>query len=301
MKSHHLLTISDVCIAVSWDEFFAIQELDSSKSSDFTLAPAIVDQDIGATISMSSMDSPPLPKHKIIDNGKFWRLYTDGKDFLDCRFYADHPETPVWWASIDQQFRNINIGVNIQASHPAADGNIVVGRPEQFATDMNLWIPILLNHEALVFHAAGGIFQQMGIVLPGSSGTGKSTLTNQLIKGGHHMLSDERMIVKKATGGWYAHGTPWPGEAGIIEDGSAPLAAMIFLKQAETNHLRRLSAGEGIKRLLSVCSIPWHLPYFSDKALAISADLVAETPMYELACTPDHHPVEEIERLADSF
>ena len=82
---------------------------------------------------------------------------------------------------------------------------------------------------------------------------------------------------------------------------SEAVGFILFLKQAETNQLQKLSTGESLKRLLSVCSIPWHLPSFADKALALATRLVADIPMYELACTPDHHPVEAIEELAASF
>lgn len=253
------------------------------------------------SVYVSSLKTPPIGDKKIISaENNLWQLYSLGNGFLDCRFTAKNPYTHYWWACIDHYYRKIDIGVNLHALRASAHDKHKI-QAYAFATDRKLIIPAILNHGVLSLHSAGGEVKNKGIVIAGTSGTGKSTLASLLKKNGHHMFSDEAITVRSLNNVWFAHGTPWPSSAGIVSNESAPLGTILFLRQAKTTSFQRLSKRDCIKRILQFSSIPWHLPHLADVALSICEQLVSEVPMYEMNCSLDDQPIEAIERLAESL
>uniref|UniRef100_UPI0040565994 hypothetical protein n=1 Tax=Candidatus Electronema sp. TaxID=2698783 RepID=UPI0040565994 len=159
-----------------------------------------------------------------------------------------------------------------------------------------------ISHNGLIFHAAGGSVQGKGIIFAAPSGTGKSTLSLLLEQSPNNRLfSDEQIIVRLMEDGWRIWGTPWHSIANIARNENAPLSAIVFLRQAETSQITKLSPSAGLRRLLQVVSIPWYSKEWTNKGLAVCESLIQAVPMFELAFRPDQTATEAVERLAASL
>lgn len=81
--------------------------------------------------------------------------------------------------------------------------------------------------------------------------------------------------------GWRVHGTPWPGDAGIARNRSAPLSALVFLAQADHNAIVPIAPADALRRLLIVASVPWYDAEYLPPTLDTADRLLAEVPCYE--------------------
>lgn len=85
-----------------------------------------------------------------------------------------------------------------------------------------------------------------------------------------------------------AFGSPWSGKTPCYRNLSYPIRAIVRLSQAPHNSIRRLRPIEAIGALLPSC--PPSFAYdqtLNDALCRIISDVVAEVPVYHLACLPD--------------
>ncbi|MDC3378822.1 hypothetical protein OAX78_00885 [Planctomycetota bacterium] len=142
-------------------------------------------------------------------------------------------------------------------------------------------------HGGFLVHAVGLDLDGVGLLLPGSSGRGKSTLAELLPEAA--AISDERVAVAAvADSGFAIHGTPWRGTAKRIRAACAPLRAVVFLGPHEQPaSLRPLPRAEAFRRLVFHAFPPWWdrpgLERVIDQALAV----VSAVPTYEMRFVPD--------------
>lgn len=170
------------------------------------------------------------------------------------------------------------------------------------AADAFLLQHTFINHQGLILHAAAGSVQGKGMIFSGPSGAGKSTLSLLLEQSPtNRLFSDERVVARSMEDGWRVWGTPWHGTGNIARNENAPLSAIVFLRQAETSQITKLSSSAGLRRLLQVVSIPWYSKEWTNKGLAVCESLIQAVPMFELAFRPDQTATEAVERLAASL
>ena len=174
--------------------------------------------------------------------------------------------------------------------------------PWKAAIDAVLFQHIFINHSGLIIHAGGGTVQGKGMVFAGTSGAGKSTLSALLNSSSkNQFFSDERLVVRFSDHKWNVWGTPWQGTGNIARNETAPLAALVFLRQHETTKITRLTPSQGLHRLLQVVSIPWYSEEWTNKGLAVCEPLVQDIPMFELAFRADETAVQAVEELASGL
>jgi len=145
---------------------------------------------------------------------------------------------------------------------------------------------ILSMQGGLVVHAAGMIWGGKGILLPGRSGTGKSTFMRNLQKApGGCGLSDDRIVVRR-TGPRRVMiaGTPWLGDAGVCLNKAASLDRIVFLVQARRQKVRRVSPRECLGRLIETLSVPWYDKLAVMHSLPLCEFIVSRVPALELQC-----------------
>lgn len=108
------------------------------------------------------------------------------------------------------------------------------------------------NSESFVFHATSLVLGSYGILLCGSSGSGKSSLALTLIERAHQagrvgtLISDDQTIISREDGKLIAS-TP-PAIAGAIEIRGAGLFEVPYQPQAEINMLVELVAADKAPR-----------------------------------------------------
>lgn len=151
-----------------------------------------------------------------------------------------------------------------------------------------LMVHHLARGKGVIVHGCGIGPGERGILFIGESGAGKSTLANLWRdQRGIDALSDDRIIVRPAGGGFRMHGTPWHGEGRFASPRSARLERVFFLRHGGENAIRPLRGIEAVSRLLP-CSFPPHWDAAGmDFTLGFFGDLAARVPCAELAFRPD--------------
>jgi hypothetical protein len=205
-----------------------------------------------------------------------------------------------------------------------------------FATDQ-IWIgPLLADRNAVLVHSAAAIVNGKGLVFVGHSEAGKST-TMELLKAANsegkisaEILCDDRNVLRNwpssviaskakqslksdfkidslqevpaiSTGGqWLVHGTWSHGTTADVSPSSAPLCAILFLKQDRKNKIEPLTDRKKIWRnLLATLIRPMVTAEWWQKELDILERIVHEIPCYTMHFDKSGEIVEEIIRLKE--
>jgi len=138
---------------------------------------------------------------------------------------ANGPDArPLWIADIAPSFESVEVTCG-DAWAEARDEAGRISCPLQYPLDQVLLMYALSRCRGILVHAAGASADGKGLLFPGISGAGKSTISALLRAGdGVHLLSDDRIVVRgNGSGGFDLGGTPWPGDAGVAENDSVPL------------------------------------------------------------------------------
>jgi len=146
--------------------------------------------------------------------------------------------------------------------------------------DQAILINRLLQAGVLIVHGSAIVLEGRGYVFFGPSGAGKTTISRWWKEAGAQLLNDDRVaIFRDTTGVWQVAGTPWHGEEPIVCPASAPLHAVVRLRQANENLIRALDPVTALAEL-TACSL---VPFFSrtsiDQAMALLESLADHVPL----------------------
>ena len=146
-----------------------------------------------------------------------------------------------------------------------------------------LQLPML---DRMLLHAAVLEADGCGYAFLGRSGTGKSTHTGLWLEHieGSRIINGDKPVLHFAKDEVYAFGTPWMGKEGRGCKAKTPLKALVFLEQAKTNEIRRLTPAEAAMRLFVQILLPSEEKN-AEKTLALADELVTRVPAYVLGCT----------------
>jgi hypothetical protein len=241
--------------------------------------------DLALRVSVCPLDARadgPL----VFDSHATWKLHECGgrhvyRFFDPRRGPAPYKEA---WIAADLATGDVLLHPDI---HPAGEPV----DPLQFPLDELLFLHLLAAREGVELHACGVVASSgRGYVFAGQSGDGKTT-TARLWEGvpGATVLSDDRIIVRRAASGYVMYGTPWHGETDLATAASAPLAAIGLLARGERNAFEPLTPGASVAGLLSRCIIPRQV---SDRAamdatLGFLEGLAREVPCRRFRFVPD--------------
>lgn len=155
---------------------------------------------------------------------------------------------------------------------------------------------ILIRKGALILHASYIEADGGGIVFAASSGTGKSTQAAlwEKYRGAEIINGDKCGIT--LNGGAEVHGVPVAGTSGLCKNKSLPLRAIVLLKQAPENSVRRLRGAEALSAVMGNVHLDISAAEDRRLALELTMRLADSVPVFELACTPDEGAVEALEK-----
>ena len=209
-----------------------------------------------------------------------------GLEYYDCHqgafrvFHCSAPKTAAF--AVTQLLQNGNIRMDVLPAYLSYfTGSAGILNRIGLET-------LLLQHEGLLLHASLIKYQGRAIAFTGPSGVGKSTQAN--IWQQHlaaEIINGDRAALRHTTDGWMAYGSPYAGTSGIYKNESAPLAAIVCLQQATENCLRPMQPGEAFRYLFPEVSVHHWDKIFVTRATDLCLQLMAETPVYLLACRPN--------------
>jgi hypothetical protein len=221
----------------------------------------------------------------LFDSGDSWAIYTDGADY----FFSSSNlaiEQPLWLFRFN---KDLNRGI-LYCGGGIAEEAKATGRIRNlfsYPLDQLVLTHILAHNNGTIIHAAGIEFDGRAYIFPGKSGAGKSTISRQFEgRDDIFRINDDRMILRKTGEIYMAYGTPWPGEANIAENSTAPLAGIFFIKHSPANEIVKISPADALQSLMPVVSIPWYDRQTSDMILSFCDDLLSEIPLYEIGFKP---------------
>lgn len=157
---------------------------------------------------------------------------------------------------------------------------------------------MLAEHGGVVLHSSYIITQRSeALLFSAPSGTGKSTQAELWRSyAGAKVINGDRALVK-AENGVTANGILFSGTSGISENVTAPLRAIVLLRQSEKNEIRSVSGKEAFMRLLPQCS------YYPDEEenirliTGILAEIISAVPIYDFGCVPDESAVSALSEV----
>jgi hypothetical protein len=162
-----------------------------------------------------------------------------------------------------------------------------------------LWSVFLPRAGGALFHACGLRHGEVGLLAPGQSGAGKTTLARKM-PDPDHVLSDEVVAVHPgAEGGWRVSGSPFWGEfaRGGISLRSLPLASIAFLEQTAEARALPISSADAVMRALG-CLICFERDAdTSERNLAIVTTMCAEVPTVSCGTRPETTAAQILEML----
>lgn len=156
---------------------------------------------------------------------------------------------------------------------------------------------LLLEHRGFLLHASLIEYRGLGIAFTAPSGTGKSTQAELWEKyRGAEIINGDRAGIRLFPNDVKAYGSPMSGSSGIVKNKETQLRAIVVLRQATENRIRKMTAIEAFRALYSETLMntwdAWYMETMTDLLL----DAVRCIPVYLLECRPDEEAVCILER-----
>lgn len=149
----------------------------------------------------------------------------------------------------------------------------------------------------VVLHGSCIRREDSAVVFTAPSGTGKSTQAALWrTHRGAEIINGDRILLRPEKGRIHAAGLPFSGSSRDCRNTMLPLAAVVYLKQAPVNMLRRLRGAEAFRRIWEGCSVNAWNRGDVEAAAGLVESLLGQTAVYELACTPDESAVAALEQ-----
>lgn len=161
-----------------------------------------------------------------------------------------------------------------------------------------IWLaPVLADRSAVLLHSGAAILNGCGLMFVGHSSAGKST-TMTMLSDRAEILCDDRNVARRWESGWRLHGTWSHGDVADVSSNSAPLQAILFLKQDTHNDIELITDRKLCWRLLlatlikSMVTAEWW-----QKELSVIERIVHEVPCYMMHFDKSGAIIEKLEKL----
>lgn len=154
----------------------------------------------------------------------------------------------------------------------------------------------ILDYGGFGLHSSAVALENRAVLFSGPCGTGKSTHAGlwqrYFGKDKAVIINDDKPVLRLDMGAFYACGTPWSGKSTLNANIRVPLGAVVFLRQAEENHIRRLDSKEAIRLLVYQSLRPNSHMDKMNKLLTLIDALLQKTAVYQLDCSISMEAVE---------
>lgn len=144
-----------------------------------------------------------------------------------------------------------------------------------------------------ILHASYIQWEETGIAFTAPSGTGKSTQAGLWERyAGAETVNGDRMVFGLREGRMCGFGLPIAGSSKVFLNRTLPLRAVVLLEQGPENVVRRAGTREALAFLLRQVTVNRWDPDYMGRITALLGALLAQVPVYRLACRPDQEAVE---------
>lgn len=230
----------------------------------------------------------------IFDSESVWKLYSDGNNMNFTFSSPPDAGEPYSIAVIDKDFTK----GEIYLSDTALPEGCSAPNPLNYPLDELMMLSILSKGYGIILHSACVADGDRGMLFTGTSGAGKSTISGIWQgKKGVNVLTDERVIIRRKNGNFFAYGTPWHGTARIHSPGKIDLKGIYFIKHGEKNLAKPLNRIDAASSFIAR-GFP---TYWDRKGMQFSLDFAAEVvesvPCYELAFKPDDEIIDYVRAI----
>lgn len=229
---------------------------------------------------------------EVFDSGGSWKLYRDhGRWCFALQSPALGPE-PYQIAIIDSDFSKGDIYTRARKT-----GRSPSSFPLGYPLGELLIVNLLSQGRGVLLHSCAVSDNGHGLVFVGTSGAGKSTMAD-LWKNheGVTILSDDRIIVRKMEGRFWAYGTPWHGDVKLSSPERVPVDGIFVLRHGEENSAAPLGARTALTSLF-VRSFP---PYWNREGMAFNLEFLGRmskaVPCHDLGFVADGSVVDYVRR-----
>ncbi len=254
--------------------------------------PRAASDECDVNVKVSLVEALHVPEGEpLFASGGLWSLYADNGGYR-LNFLRSFPgESPYKSAWFDKNFRKGELQLSRQFFK---SGEAIY--PLEYPLDEVLMIHHLASGKGLEVHALGVVDDAgEGHLFLGHSGAGKSTSARLWLgQQGAHILSDDRIILRRAGGQIWMHGTPWHGDAGIASPRAALLTHIYVLEQWGRNELVAMPSSAATAEIFARSFVPRHCPEALNFALQFIEELAAELPCDVFRFLPQPSAVEVI-------
>lgn len=158
---------------------------------------------------------------------------------------------------------------------------------------LQLFYTHAVQRHIIQFHSSLIDYRGHGLMFLGPSGIGKTTqaeLWNQYRNA--LIINGDIVFVQETEESFLGWGTPWHGSSPYCENTNVPVEALIILKQAPENSIRKLEGFEKVTAVSNSVFYPRWLENGMELCLETLDHLLSALPVYELSCRPDEEAVQ---------
>jgi hypothetical protein len=260
---------------------------------DGSMQPFAVQNDVcDVQLQVVLVDALVKPAQKpLFDSGGLWSLYAEDGGYRLNFLRAFPGETPYKSAWFNKDFSEGQLQLSRLFFNRAK-----ATYPLEYPLDEVLMIHHLASGKGVEVHALGLVDDAgNGHLFLGHSGAGKSTSARLWQRQpGSHILSDDRIILRRDGGQVWMHGTPWHGDAGIASPRATLLSHIHILEQAPSNQLVSMSRSAAIAEIFARSFVPRHSAQALDFTLQFIEQLAQELPCDVFRFVPQQSAVEMI-------
>ena len=216
------------------------------------------------------------------ESGGIWDLYRREGSYIFNSYNDDFGKSPYKTAVVDEGFASGDIYLN------TIPGDDRPAYPFDYPLDEMLMVHMLSSGKGIMIHGCGIVVGGKGFLFAGTSGRGKSTISDILRKeAGAVILNDDRTIVRRSGAGYNIYGTPWHGDVDECSNSTAPLKRIFFIRHADENYSNSLQAPEAAAQLVARSFSPMWDKDLMWSVLDFASDIADKIPSFELGFVPD--------------
>ncbi len=165
--------------------------------------------------------------------------------------------------------------------------------PLQYPLGPLIWYYIALNNNAIMIHASGINFNNVGRIFSGFSGKGKSTMAKIWQECGAKVINDDRILFREIGNDFYIYNTPMFYEA---KPKSSILNRIYFPYHSLENKIQKLSKAETFKNLYSFIIQHGFESSQIEKNMSLLERISEKIPAYQIGFFPDEKIVDFIQK-----